>query len=104
MGQIHLARLVSLLKHTTINLDVAGRGQNWSGDGEAAAFCSGELIQKIAGGVLKAHSNCNQVAKFDHSAWLLAKKNDNKPLHGRVWARTARWVKCGVIFPWGNLM
>ncbi len=37
------------LKHTTINLSLAGWGRNRPGDGEAAAFCGVHIFGILAG-------------------------------------------------------
>ncbi len=43
------------LKHTTINLGLAGWGRNWPGDGEVAAFCGVHFFGILAGGFFLWH-------------------------------------------------
>ena len=49
-GPFQWVPLLVHLKHTTINLGLAGWGQNWPGDGEVAAFCGVHIFGIFAGG------------------------------------------------------
>jgi hypothetical protein len=49
-GPFQWARPLVHLKHTTINLGLAGWGRNWPGDGEVAAFCGVHFFGIFPGG------------------------------------------------------